>query len=86
MEINPQEQPFAVSRHRSDRTLAGQSLSPDTVVKLQNETAERTRLVTVEQGGGLARSTDVWENGHAGRRAQGRTAGFQLERYWCSSE
>ena len=53
MEIDAQDQPFAIPRHGHGRTLAGQRLSHETVAKLQDKTFERTRLLTLRSPGRL---------------------------------
>jgi excisionase family DNA binding protein len=86
MEINAQDQTLAVPRHRDGGPQAGPRTSRDTAAKLQNETLDRTRLLTVEQVADLLHVQPSWVYGHTRRRAQDRIPGFRLGKYWRFSE
>lgn len=85
MDINTQDQ-GAMPRYRHGRALAGVGRSNGPGANGQNETVERTRLLTVEQVADLLHVPPSWVYGHTRRRAQDRIPGFRLGKYWRFSE
>jgi excisionase family DNA binding protein len=76
------QNPIASPQQSYGRSPAGHQMSHETTGNSQNESAVKTRLLTVEQVADLLHVPSSWVYGHTRRRAQDRIPGFRLGKYW----